>query len=504
MAKEFLVCIDSDGCVFDTMEIKHKECFCPSYINHFGLQPVSKYARDAWDFANLYSAFRGVNRFPVLLKALEVLCDRKEVAQRFFDTPELPSLRAYIAAGRPLNNQGIEDYLKQHPDDREMQNVLAWSYDVNKRIGELVHGVPPFPYVRENLEKLSSKADIVVVSATQTAALEREWEENGLLSLVTAVKGQEAGSKKEIIARLKDQYAPGHVLMIGDAPGDRDAAKANGALFYPICPDEEASSWASFGSCMEAFLEGTYAGEKENANIAYFETLLPQEPSWERVRFGSTVGQKFHRDGSVREFKGNTVVADVVAGSSAFEAMGQLRQMVIDAGLDSHLTLLPPESYHITYISGLNDQQRIDDYWPDSLSRAASMAEADDYVTDAIQSVGIPGPARMKFDSVGWGAGCCIIRIVPADASEHKKLYDFRERAAQALGVRRPNHEKYRFHISLGYTRVVTEGEDDQRKQALIRKMEAFMAKQPEFLTTQAYIAYFDDMYAFSPTRLPR
>ena len=53
--KKFLVCIDSDGCVFDTMEIKHKECFCPAYIEHFGLQAVSNYARDAWDFANLYS-----------------------------------------------------------------------------------------------------------------------------------------------------------------------------------------------------------------------------------------------------------------------------------------------------------------------------------------------------------------------------------------------------------------------------------------------------------------
>ena len=37
MAKPYLVCIDSDGCVFDTMEIKHKECFCPPYIKHFGL-----------------------------------------------------------------------------------------------------------------------------------------------------------------------------------------------------------------------------------------------------------------------------------------------------------------------------------------------------------------------------------------------------------------------------------------------------------------------------------
>ena len=44
MSKEYLVCIDSDGCAFDTMEIKHKECFCPAYINYFGLQAVSKYA----------------------------------------------------------------------------------------------------------------------------------------------------------------------------------------------------------------------------------------------------------------------------------------------------------------------------------------------------------------------------------------------------------------------------------------------------------------------------
>lgn len=282
MSKHFLVCIDSDGCVFDTMEIKHKECFCPAYINFFGLQPVSKYARDAWDFANLYSAFRGVNRFPVLLKALDVLRERKEVLERGFVTPTLPSLRAYIAQGQPLNNAGIEAYLKEHPQDSEMANVLAWSYDVNKRIGELVHGVPPFPHVRESLEKLAQFADIVIVSATQTLALEREWKENGLLHLVTAVKGQEAGSKKEIIAQLKQTYAPGHVLMIGDAPGDRDAAKANDVLFYPICPDQEASSWETFSGCMESFFSGTYAGREEQKNIAYFETLLPTQPNWKR------------------------------------------------------------------------------------------------------------------------------------------------------------------------------------------------------------------------------
>lgn len=281
MNKRFLVCIDSDGCAFDTMEIKHKECFCPAYINYFGLQPVSKYARDAWDFANLYSAYRGIHRLKALLKALEVLGERKEVKERQFTPPALTELRAYIDAGYPLNNAGLEQYLKTHPLAEDIRTALNWSINVNERVAELVHGVPPFPYVRRSLEHLKEHADIVIVSATQQLALEREWSENDLMQFITAVKGQESGSKKEIIAALKSQYEPGHILMIGDAPGDKDAAKANGALFYPICPDKEAQSWENFGECMDAFLKGTYAGEMEDRNIAYFESLLPDKPFWE-------------------------------------------------------------------------------------------------------------------------------------------------------------------------------------------------------------------------------
>ena len=278
--KKFLVCIDSDGCAFDTMEIKHKECLCPAYINYFGLQPVSKYARDAWDFANLYSRYRGIHRLLSMLKALDVLGERAEVKERNFTPPAMSELRAYIAAGNPLSNSGIEKYIEEHPESEEMRNVLAWSINVNDRVAELVRNVPPFPYVRESLEKLAEHADIVIVSATQQLALEREWGENGLLPLIHAVKGQESGNKKQIIASLVGQYEQDHVLMIGDAPGDRDAAHANGALFYPICPDQEATSWANFEKSMNAFLNGTYAGEMEAANIAYFETLLPDEPSW--------------------------------------------------------------------------------------------------------------------------------------------------------------------------------------------------------------------------------
>ncbi len=40
--KEFFIGIDSDGCVFDTMEVKHKEFFCPNTVKYFGLFAISK------------------------------------------------------------------------------------------------------------------------------------------------------------------------------------------------------------------------------------------------------------------------------------------------------------------------------------------------------------------------------------------------------------------------------------------------------------------------------
>ena len=281
LPKPYLVCIDSDGCALDTMEIKHKECFCPAFINYFGLQPVSKYARESWEFFNLYSACRGMNRFLTLLKALDQLAQRPEVVERGFVPPAMTQLREYVAQGNPLNNAGLEAYLQQHPEAEEIRLTLQWSLDVNRRVEELVHGVKAFPYVRESLEEVSQYADIVIVSATQTRALEREWEENGLLPLVKAVRGQEAGSKKQVIGEFKADYASGHVIMVGDAPGDREAAEANGVAFYPICPEEESASWKVFAENMRSFMEGAYA-QKQKEAVAYFQTRLPEEPAWKR------------------------------------------------------------------------------------------------------------------------------------------------------------------------------------------------------------------------------
>ena len=279
----FFVGIDSDGCAFDSMEIKHKECFCPNIINSWDLQPVSKYAREAAEFVNLYSKWRGINRWPALVMVFDLLRERPEVIARGAKITEAKKLREFMASGQPLSDAGLKAYLAEHSDP-ELDKAWGWTKAVNASIAGMVHGVPPFPYMRESLQALQGKADVVVVSATPTEALAREWEEHDIAKYARIIAGQEMGTKKQHLAlAAKGKYAPDHILMMGDAPGDMEAAKANGVLFFPINPGQEEKSWERFfKEGIARFTAGTFAGVYEASLIAEFEKLLPSVPPWKK------------------------------------------------------------------------------------------------------------------------------------------------------------------------------------------------------------------------------
>ncbi len=279
---DFFIGIDSDGCAFDTMEVKHKECFIPNTIKHWGLQPVSKYAREAAEFVNLYSRWRGINRWPALVMVFDLLRERPEVLARNITPPEAPHIREFIAADAfPKSNDGLRAYMSEHSDP-ELDTAWAWTTGVNATVADLVRGVPPFPYARESLALLADKADMIVVSATPFDALSREWEEHDIAQYVRLIAGQEQGKKAlHLELAAKGKYALDHILMIGDAPGDMRAAKANDALFYPINPGHEEESWQRFyEEAMLKFLAAEYAGAYEASVIAEFEALLPKVPPW--------------------------------------------------------------------------------------------------------------------------------------------------------------------------------------------------------------------------------
>jgi phosphoglycolate phosphatase-like HAD superfamily hydrolase len=276
---DFLVGIDSDGCVFDSMELKHKECFIPAFINHYELQGVSKYAREAAEFVNLYSKSRGTNRFPALIEQLDWLRRRPEVQARGIPVARATGLIKWAESESKLGNPALEKAVAA-TDDADLKQALAWSVAVNKSIAEMVRGVPPFPYVRQCLERFAGRADMLVCSQTPTAALEAEWKEHDIARFVLAICGQEIGSKTQSLAMAK-QYPANHALMIGDAPGDYKAAVANNCLFFPINPGAEEQSWRRlFDEGINRFFDGSFAGAYQQQLLDEFDTFLPERPPW--------------------------------------------------------------------------------------------------------------------------------------------------------------------------------------------------------------------------------
>ena len=285
---EFFVGIDSDGCAFDTMGIKQRECFCPWMIGYFGLQPVAKAARDCKEFADLFSKTRGANRHKTTKRIIsELLPGHPMTTAMGFEVPQYPHYFAWVDDAKSLlSNDGLKQAIEAAEGEArgELELALAWSEKVNECIAQIVKGMPPFPFVRESLEKIQPLADVIVVSATPNEALAREWEEHDIARYVEVIAGQEMGKKAEHLDyATKGRYEKYRVLMVGDAPGDMKAARANDALFYPVNPGDEVASWKRFhDEAFEKFLKGEYAGDYEAKLIAEFDSHLPETPPWER------------------------------------------------------------------------------------------------------------------------------------------------------------------------------------------------------------------------------
>jgi phosphoglycolate phosphatase-like HAD superfamily hydrolase len=278
---EYFIGIDSDGCVFDTMEVKQKEFFIPNALKYFDLFSIAKILRETWEFVNLYSVFRGGNRFVSIIKVFELLNEREEIRQAGLKLPDLDLLIEWVNTETKLSNENLRKYFELNYD-ADLEKVVIWTEAVNEDISKWLRNIPPFPQAKLSLEKISLIADIVIVSQTPLEALQREWDEHDLAKYVHTIAGQEHGTKTEHLAfAAKDKYPDKKILMIGDAKGDFVAAKNNGVSFYPIIPGREDKSWERFfNEGFDRFINGNFEGNYENALLREFRETLPETPPW--------------------------------------------------------------------------------------------------------------------------------------------------------------------------------------------------------------------------------
>jgi phosphoglycolate phosphatase-like HAD superfamily hydrolase len=282
MNQEFLVCIDSDGCVFDSMTFKHRECLTQVFIEHFSLHAIEPIARETWEYVNLHSRSRGCNRFHALLDTLALLRQRPEVAAAGLRLPELAGLARWVRQSAELSNQELEQEFAR-TGDPDLGTALSWSRKGNALMDRTMgNGIPPFPMVKPALESLSRQADIIVVSQGPTERISREWHFHGLGKWPRRIMGHEFGPKERIVRNsLQGRFLSGNVLVIGDSPCDADAARQNGAHFYPIVPGMENESWECLVERgVERFFSGRFTEEFCRELAGKFESALLDAPPW--------------------------------------------------------------------------------------------------------------------------------------------------------------------------------------------------------------------------------
>ncbi|OVE75935.1 hypothetical protein BVX97_02900 [bacterium E08(2017)] len=277
-----IVCIDSDGCVFNSMDVKQKDFFHGLIIKHWGLESIEPIVRETAEFVNLYSKWRGTNRFIALRKVFELLVERPEFKESGLEIEDFSSMTAFIESGAPLGNPSLEEEVEK-TGDASIKKWLDWSKAVNTDINTNMHLIPPFDDVKKSLEMVQEYSDAIVVSQTPTESIVKEWNENGISQYVSIIAGQELGTKTEHIQMAAEgKYKGNDILMIGDAPGDLKAAQANNALFFPINPGHEDASWENFHKeAYKKFVDHTFEGDYQKQLISEFEALLPETPPWQ-------------------------------------------------------------------------------------------------------------------------------------------------------------------------------------------------------------------------------
>lgn len=222
------------------------------------------------------------------------------------------------------------------------------------------------------------------------------------------------------------------------------------------------------------------------------------------MNYGLQIGTKFNYDGTPKKYPGNTVIADVRADSPACSVIHHLHQLLSKCGAGSCFIFLPEDSYHVTLIRGVNDYVRDPAYWPSALEADMPMAGVDRYFEERVRSVEFPLDIRMKFQQVQIDGHDVRICLTPWDDEEDRRLRQFRDEVAAAVGLRLPGHDTYTYHVTLAYVLNIPEGEVLRQQQAALEEMNRFLENQDGFYLSAPRIAFYNDMMNFHSERIPR
>lgn len=154
---------------------------------------------------------------------------------------------------------------------------------------------------------------------------------------------------------------------------------------------------------------------------------------------------KFTSQGEVIPYYGTSIISDI-KDRGVLPILADLRDRLMDSLYGPDLILMPEDSWHMTIMTLLRQRDRGGDLWPDAL-KGKDFSEVDSYLKDLVDQVEKPGRIAMRVKDFDTSS----LYLEPVDDQMGQLLQDYRDRIAQATGIRHPNHDRYHFHITLAY-----------------------------------------------------
>ncbi len=290
---DYIIFIDTDGCVLDNMWAKQVGVFQPLFLDKFGLRNIEPFFRLHAEFHNLWGKTRGEDRFLAIRDTLSSLFEDQE-AKKVFQFDHIIKIKKSIDAyirwtdnddDLELGIPSLITYHKQNSADNIITILLAWAETVNRTFEHTTVNMPPFKYVKETIKKISNDADILVISSTPYNDLKMWWENVGLKQYLTTIGSKEMGAKTELIKLVMKSggYDPMQSIMIGDGGKDRTSAIDNNILFLGVIPGKEEQIWKdSIEEVFDPFFKSIYKGsEYERINLKEFDKALKEKGPWQ-------------------------------------------------------------------------------------------------------------------------------------------------------------------------------------------------------------------------------
>ena len=128
--REFLACIDSDGCVMDTVRVKHMDVLCPELIRTFALEAYADLVTDAWAEINLHSITRGISRF----ESVVLIFDR--LKNHGVEVPGSEEIAAWVSTASELSTATLKQETVR-TGSLAMRKLQQWNTTCNRRIQAL-------------------------------------------------------------------------------------------------------------------------------------------------------------------------------------------------------------------------------------------------------------------------------------------------------------------------------------------------------------------------------